>query len=309
MSQRQLSILIPVYNWDVVQLVAALHRQCLLSDIDFEIRCYDDGSIAAFLEKNSALDKYEHVVYRILGHNIGRSRIRNLLANEAEYSFLLFLDCDSGIAHNNFILNYLKLIKENTILYGGRIYADQQPVNKAHLLHWYYGRYRETAILTDRKKAPYHSFMTNNFLIPKAIFTQIRFDERLLQYGHEDTLFGQEMLTRSIPIVHLDNPILHLGLENVNSFLEKTRQAMENLSFLYREHPELETHLLRMVNRLKKWHLDGLTLLILRKIHPLVKKNLLSSHPNLRALDLFKLYHFLEMENKNRRDDMTNQRT
>jgi hypothetical protein len=227
---------------------------------------------------------------------VGRSRIRNLLADEAEYPFLLFLDCDSGVVNDRFIQNYLDLIQANTILYGGRLYDDQRPSNQAHVLHWLFGKYRETAISADRQKAPYHSFMTNNFLIPKAIFAQTRFEERLLQYGHEDTLFGQEMLARNIPIIHLDNPVIHLGLEDAHLFLEKNRQAMENLCFLFREHPDLETHLLRTVNQLKKWNLDRLVLFILRKIYPLLQKDLLSSQPHLRALDLFKLYHFLKYD-------------
>ena len=39
-----LSILIPIYNYNSYPLVQELHKQCLESDIDFEILCQDDAS-------------------------------------------------------------------------------------------------------------------------------------------------------------------------------------------------------------------------------------------------------------------------
>ncbi len=32
--------------------------------------------------------------------------------------------------------------------------------------------------------------MTNNFLIQQVLLAKIKFDERLNQYGHEESLFG-----------------------------------------------------------------------------------------------------------------------
>ncbi|MBK9012976.1 MAG: hypothetical protein IPM82_02230 [Saprospiraceae bacterium] len=66
--------------------------------------------------------------------------------------------------------------------------------------------------------------MTNNFLIPRQLFLEIQFDETLRQYGHEDTLFGMELARRQVPIVHIDNPLEHIGLEPVDVFLRKTEQ-------------------------------------------------------------------------------------
>ena len=39
-----LSILIPIYNFDVQELVQKLHQQASLLAIAFEIVCVDDGS-------------------------------------------------------------------------------------------------------------------------------------------------------------------------------------------------------------------------------------------------------------------------
>ena len=76
-----LSILIPVYNWDVVGLVTALHGQCLRSGVDFEIRCYEDGSTVACRDRNGELQSYDRVVYRVYKKNAGRAAIRNRLLN------------------------------------------------------------------------------------------------------------------------------------------------------------------------------------------------------------------------------------
>ena len=39
-----LSILIPIYNYNVYPLVEELHKQCIECKIDFEIICIDDAS-------------------------------------------------------------------------------------------------------------------------------------------------------------------------------------------------------------------------------------------------------------------------
>ena len=291
-----LSILIPVYNWDVVDLVSALHDQCVRSGIDFEIRCYEDGSTRAWREKNYGLRSQDGVVYRVFEENIGRAAIRNRLAEDATQPFLLFLDCDSGLPDDQFIARYLENTVQGGILYGGRIYDSKPPENKKCRLHWQYGQRRETAGASERQQFPYHRFMTNNFLIPRLVFGQVRFEERLKQYGHEDTLFGQQLQEHGIPIIHLDNPVIHRGLEEADIFLEKNRQAMENLCLLAAVYPKLQTQLLTTVAHLRLWNLKGLALIVLRGIFPLLKRNLLSSHPQLKALDLFKLYYFLHYD-------------
>lgn len=91
-----LSILIPVYNYDVRSLVGDLAKQCLEASIPFEILCYDDHSQEEFDRINQKVIQLEGVTYFRLAKNVGRSMIRNHLAQVARYDHLLFLDCDSG---------------------------------------------------------------------------------------------------------------------------------------------------------------------------------------------------------------------
>ena len=165
-----ISILIPVYNFTIVDLVKNLHQQASSAGIVFEIICIDDKSEDTYRHNNNYIRCMPHVKYEELSKNIGRSRIRNLLAKQACYEQLLFLDCDSSILQDNFIQQYLDHAKSDAIVYGGRNYEKKAPENKDYFFRWYYGVKRETTSAFTRKKHPYRSFMTNNFLIPKEVF-------------------------------------------------------------------------------------------------------------------------------------------
>lgn len=287
-----ISILIPIYNFDTRPLINELHQQLIESGIPFEILGYDDGSNETFKIINRMLISQflnSPITYHELPENLGRSRIRNVLAKAAQYPYLLFMDCDSKVVSNYYIRNYINYLQSDTLLYGGRSYAPTAPDRPTLKFHWHYGTQREQVPAAIRQKNPYHAFMTNNFLIPKAIFEQIQFDERLTQYGHEDTLFGLELQKRQIKILHLDNPLEHIGLEEVNIFLNKTQQGIQNLALLVKIHPALQTRLLQTYRKLEKLKLTGIINLLLKILQPFIIKQLKSQNPNLRWFDLYKL--------------------
>ena len=70
-------------------------------------------------------------------------------------------------------------------------------------------------------------------LFEKLVFDKIRFNEELRQYGHEDTLMGYQLKKAGIDILHIDNGLVHEGLEINREFLNKTKLGIENLSKLY----------------------------------------------------------------------------
>lgn len=309
-----ISVLIPVYNFDIRQLVRNLHAQLLAASVPFEIICLDDGSEETFKTQNRELlnpstpppaaDKSTFqpftpstFSYEELQENLGRARIRNALAAKAQYPYLLFMDCDSKVISSNYIQTYLDHLHPETLLYGGRCYALEPPAQPELYFHWYYGTQREVSSAAERAQQQYHAFMTNNFLIPKAIFEQIRFDERLTQYGHEDTLFGLELQKRGINIKHLDNPLEHIGLEPVDIFLDKTRQGLRNLAFLSAQYPELETRLLRLYRKLDQMGLMQIAARFIKLLDNSILQNLTSRRPNLRLFDLYKLRLFIEAKN------------
>ena len=295
-----LSICIPIYNFDVRALVDDLHEQAVRCDVSFEILLMDDASDAAYVAHLQETARLSHVRVIALNENIGRSKIRNALVKEAQYPYLIFMDCDSATTSDSYISQYLPLCQPNTVVYGGRRYEQKKP-SDATLLHWKYGVKREALPASERQKHPNFSFCTNNFLIDKAIFNTITFNEQLEGYGHEDTFFGLELLGHHIPISHIDNPLIHLGLETADVFLKKTENGIVNLhkveQLLQEKYPDYVGHskLMRTKIALQKWHLRSLSGLMLKALKPLLKRNLLGKHPSLFAFDLYKLERLLNL--------------
>jgi glycosyltransferase involved in cell wall biosynthesis len=284
-----LSILIPIFNFDIRPLVADLHGQCEALGVGYEIVCFDDGSTPDFRQKNQELWKRPNVIYREMPQNMGRSAIRNALGRAARFDYLLFMDCDSKVVSPDFIEKYLQYANPYRLVYGGRCYQDTPPDDASLYFHWYYGRYREQRSAAERSRSVYHAFMTNNFLVPKAIFLDILFDETLRQYGHEDTLFGMELAQRKVLILHIDNPLEHIGLETTEVFLRKTEQGIENLVQLKNEGKRIETKLLVTYDFCGKWGFNNLVTWIFNKTKRLIVNNLESKNPKLKLFDLYKL--------------------
>lgn len=296
-----LSILIPVYKYNVVPFIKDLHQSAVDSGIVFEIRIYDDGSGEKWTKTNEVLGDLDCVVYQSLPNNIGRSAIRNKLAEEANYPHLLFIDGDSALVNTNYIASMTKALKGNNVLVGKTSYRDKPPKEKDQYLRWLFGVNRESIMAIDRQKKPYNAFKTHHFLIKKDLFLSIKFNEDISEYGHEDTLFGFELKQRSLPIQHLEYPLYHEGLESAAAFLQKTDQAILNLFLINRKEERIETRLWSMYKKINK--LPGLPILlpIFKIILKTTRANLISSQPNLSLLDLYKLSKLIiiAVENRN----------
>lgn len=270
--------------------MTGLHGQCTEQRIAFEICCFDDGSTHAFKKMHRDMPPLANVRYEEMPKNLGRAAIRNRLGEAAQYDWLLFLDCDAGLVSASFIKKYLEAIREGAVVYGGRCYNEVPPADPKLLFHWKYGREREQATVQQRQKSPWHGFMTNNFMIQKRVFLAIGFHEELTQYGHEDTLFGMELAQRQVPIIHLDNPMEHLGLEPAAVFLQKTDQALENLAFLMRQGIAVDTKLLRYFSKVQHFGIAGLMARFFPLVRPLFYHQITSYSPNLALFDLYKLF-------------------
>lgn len=289
-----LSILIPIYNFDIRTFVSELHSQSKDANIIFEIILIDDASEIKFQEINKELDNLEFVKYIQLKKNIGRSKIRNLLAEQAKYEYLLFADCDSEIPNKNFINNYIAHCKGELIICGGRTYKNQKPFCNKEYFRWLYGTKREVKNANKRTKFANRSFMTNNYIISKSIHNIVKFDENISQYGHEDTLFGIELKRKKTEIKHIDNPLIHIGLETCMDFINKTKKGIDNLNYLTNnyEYPELfeDIRLLKIYKRTSNLSfLIRLYFIIFKKI---TEKNICGIFPSLKLFDLYKLGYF-----------------
>lgn len=287
-----ISVLIPVFNVQVHELVQELSNQLCNLSIQGEILVYDDGSEIFFREQNNVVGSLKNVVYTELNKNIGRIGIRKTLASDAQYDWLLFIDSDSAITNPGYLQNYIQAISNKYDVYtGGRIYDTKPPEDCSKRLHWKYGRERESV------KGNLSVLHTNNFFIKKDVFLPLDFPQ-LTDYGHEDTWLQMALEKGNKQICFINNPVLHKGLENADVFLEKTMNALKNLLLLVkREGTDLvktKVGLYKFYLLHQKLGLASLTKNILRKRIKKIEANLKSCNPSLFKFDLYRLYYLIE---------------
>jgi len=291
-----LSVCIPVYQVDVRPLVRSLQAQAAVLPIPLEIFCLDDASDPFWQRLNRELEGQDLVRYEELTENLGRARIRNRLAREAVHPYLLFLDSDARLSRPDFLERYAQELPTDAVLCGGGHYQPEPPVDSRYWLHWYYGSRVEQKPAAQRRQQPYLGFKTFNFLVPRRLLLEHPFDENLVSYGHEDTLWGMELERAGIPIRHLDNPACHAGLEPVEKFLQKQRQAIDQLLVLEGAYPRLPVRLLRWGRQLEARRLDAPVRWMVQLISPILGR-MLTGHRSvvsLWALHIFKLGYLLE---------------
>lgn len=294
-----ISVLIPTYNYNIVPLATALQQQCADAGIAYEIICLDDASPDRTLHaENEAINRLPNSSYSILPQNIGRSAIRNLLAEKAQYNWLLFLDADTLPVDSNLIKNYLPHLNDDVkVVYGGIRYKEEKP-DRSQLLRWIYGNEREALPVEKRQANPYLSLLTLNFCIHKEVFKTVQFNENIPNLRHEDTLFSYDLKRANIQVEHIHNPVYHLGLESSEIFLRKSDEAVEGLKYL------LDNNLLsagyiriaKMYFSLKKKGLLPLARLWHKMSAPFFRKNLLGSNPNLLIFDLYRLGYLCSLK-------------
>ena len=292
----KLSVCIPVYNFDVQELVNSLKKEIRNTKLDAEIILIDDASTKDFVKVNKSLKEVANL-FIFLKKNIGRSAIRNLFLKYASGDFLLFLDCDAKIISENFLQNYLQFIKENQdakVIFGG--FEVEQG---ALTLRKKYSLEREIIPLEKRKLAPYSSFRGINFLVKKEILQQFPFDENLKNYGYEDLIFSKKLEQKKVFIHQIENPVLHSDEETTDIFLSKTKIAIQNLRKIHKNNPDFveDMKLIKVYQKIKDKRLLSVyknffkisKLFLINKLH--------QENPNLRYFDLYKLGLFIEKHN------------
>jgi hypothetical protein len=165
------------------------------------------------------------------------------------------------------------------------------------MLRWEYGRKREQRKASERNKMPYAAFTTFNVLIDKSIFSKLRFNEELKQYGHEDTLFSYQLEKAGIKILHIDNGLIHEGLESNREYLNKTKLGIENLSMLYDNVTDKRAFsssvtLLRIYNVIKVFRLNLILAGIFVRYRERMEIKIDSSNPSLLLFAIYKVSMF-----------------
>lgn len=287
-----LSILIPVYNRDVTSLVRSLLGQVADWGGPVDIHCLDDGSAEQFRCRNRVLAELPGVSYQELPQNIGRSAVRNRLAAAARQPWLLLLDNNVSLPDSQFLARYAAVAAATAarVVVGGTIYAAAPPPEAATHLRWHYGRHREAHPAQVRQQRPHAQFKLKNVLLRADVFRPLQLDENLTRYGHEDTKFGWQLHVAGVAVAHLDNPVLHTGLESTEIFLLHSKQAVQNLVQLFRaEGLGTDSKLLQTALWVRRCGLAGLVSAILSRAEARLLQHLSAAQPQLQALDLLKL--------------------
>lgn len=285
-----LSILIPVYNYNVYPLVLELQKQCIDCGIAFEILCQDDASQSSLNAFNENVNALSNCSFVSLKKNLAHRENRNSLAEQAKFDYLLFIDGDSIIIHDNFIKKNIDNLHDFDVVYGGRLHPEKCPSDNQKL-RWKYGRFIEDKSAENRKKKPYQSLLFNNTLIKKDCFNKVKFDKYRKKYGHDDTQLSYQLSLLKSKINHIENPVEHGDIDTNLIYLKKTKEALENLISLYEE-AKIDIEFVRLIQLyyfLKKTKLS----LPISKLFPLFEnmllKNLKGKNPNLFIFNVFRV--------------------
>lgn len=300
-----LSILIPTYNYACAHLVCELQKQCeeveaTLPGFEYEIIVADDGSTdVETTTKNATIECLPHCRFEMRDENVGRAAIRNWLVNEARGEWLLIIDCDAEVMSDDFILRYWEETKGGDAIVVGGLSTPKECDKGCELRHRYELAADVIRTVEARRKKPAMFFSTFNFLCPRNVLLAIPFDERCVEYGYEDALFGIEAEARGIPIVHIDNPLLHLGINDNAAFLRNSEAALRTLKRLgppMTERSRVGHAAARFTaSAWRRYTLLPLFLIIYKMSRPLLRRNLLSSRPSLRLFAFYKLGYYLSL--------------
>lgn len=287
-----LSILIPTYNYNARALVEALHLLIESENIDAEIIVGNDASTTEteWLEEVELLNGV-HVMHE--DTNQGRAVIRNHMSQVAHGEWLWFIDADAEVQSDFSLLEGLMAGSMGPVVCGGLRHPAVNKNPHTALRYKYERAADRHRSAKERKKHPYQHLATFNLLIQRDLFQTLYFDERCEKYGYEDTLFGIELERHHVPVIHIDNPLIHLGLDTNAEFLAKSEMAMLSLKQIAHLMPADGSRIISIAKRLERWHLKELIKKAYRIFRKPIRQNLLSQHPLLFLFQFYKLGYFL----------------
>lgn len=303
--KESLSILIPTYNNVCLELVKSLQAQAVsLPHLEYEILVADDGSTdLSTIQKNRGINDLANCRYIEREKNVGRAAIRNFLAQQARYSWLLFIDSNMDVILPEYLSKYLKEIEELKdsqygVIYGGyQIKRDEKTKERLrnNLRYIFESRGTQNGNYLERQSNPYRDFHTSNFLVKRSIIQEYPLDERFYHYGYEDVLWGKILKNNHIGIKHIDTPLGYDHFIGNMSFVTKTEESLRTL-YQFREELQGYSKIIEYAQRLKRWHLSHLC----QKLFPLfslpIKARLTGNKPSILWFNIYKLLYYIHLD-------------
>ena len=243
-----LSILIPIFNFDITALLESLAVEISSSALNskVEVILVDDASTDFKIKEmnRNIVDRLDnaYIKYFELEKNIGRSSIRNYLGNIATSEYLLCIDSDMLPDKVDFVQKYLSYAEEGfyDVVCGGRSYLKRRDWDKRFDFYCYFSNKREVIPDNIRNAEPWRFLFTSNIMVRRRIFLDNMFDESFVGYGYEDVEWGIRLVD-TCKIVHIDNTASHLGLIGKNECYTTMVDSIPNLFRLISKHPDYFT--------------------------------------------------------------------
>jgi len=240
MVSPDLTIVVPVLDWDISLLVSALVNEIHGQGLEERVRILigDDGSSPPVLAANRAA--VAGVGFITLIENavrLGRAANRNRLLERVPEGLVLFLDADMLPDSDMFLTTYLRERERGgPVLCGGYSYRTRILSGRRYDLYLYKGKKTEWLPADRRQRHPWRYLFTGNVLVDREVLARVPFDESFTGYGYEDIEWGIR-LEREVGIRHIDNPCSHLGLVDKEEALERMKRSLVNYLHLRRRHP------------------------------------------------------------------------
>ena len=285
--KKGLSVLIPTYNSNCSDLVFSVHGMLKQMNIPYEIIVADDGSTdEESVNSNRSIEKLENVKYIIRKENVGRACIRNFLAQQAQYKWLLFLDADVTIDRSRFIQKYLE--QDFDVILGGIIVVKRVKKLENNLRYIVESKYMESSTTAKRLRKQAKEFHTANFLVRKDIILKVPFNENFKHYGYEDVLFGKELNANGYHIHHINNPVTLIDFEENERFVEKTEESLRTLH-------EFKNELKGYSALLKYAWLKPVLKPLYHIIGKPIRNNLAGNNPKVSLFNIYKLLYYCNL--------------
>lgn len=293
-----LSIFIPTYGFDCTELVGDLRALCEKSAVkdSYEITVIDDGSKNSLIcNRNSKINEWKNCYFNEQPENTGKAILLNRAIKKAAFPLVLLVDCDAKVCSELFITNYLEEAEAADVICGS-IITSKAYLRESNKLRFKYemaaNRIRGQKFMNAH---PYNYFTTFNVLLKKNIFDQIQFNEKIRSYGYEDTLFGQDLKNHCITIRYIENPLIHTGIDDNETFLFKTEMALQNIANLGSKY-EQNIKVSQVFNLLESWGLARIIKVWHHFFGAIERKQLCGNKPSLFIFMIYKLGYYTTLK-------------
>lgn len=286
--EKNLSILIPTYDYTCYQLVYTLRQQAEALGVQYEIIVAEDGSKSPVnIIANHKITDLSNCRHLIRKENVGRAAIRNVLIDESRGDMLLFMDADGKVIRDDFLKKYIDAAKEHDVVCGG-IKCPDVCYDPNKQLRWKYEKDYER-----RYGFVSQQFRSFCFLLTRRVADSVRFDERYRDYGFEDVQYGKDLKTAGYEVFAIDNPLENKDIEDSKDFLIKVEESLRSA---YKFRDELAEH----VSCVKFSREHSLFSHIVRIFYIMfkgaIRSNLLSKSPSLTMFKIYKLGYYTSIK-------------